>query len=104
MLKIQAETTMVDAMNGTSAKTGALSARARSMDVWLLIVRANSTRTPAHPPHADRKQDDQQPYPVGTYQPRPVLDLSSTASTRLPFVLMPVYAVVQGRPVQPKAA
>lgn len=67
MLKIQVETMVVDAKNGTSAKTGKPYS-IREQEAWMY----GFDREGKPHPHPQRIRltldDDQQPYPVGTYQ------------------------------------
>jgi len=101
MLKIQVETMMVDAKNGTSAKTGKPYS-IREQEAWMY----GFDREGKQHPHPQRIRltldDDQQPYPVGTYQ----LDPSSIYVDRFNQIAIRarLRAVAQVATAQPKAA
>lgn len=101
MLKIQVETMVVDAKNGTSAKTGKPYS-IREQEAWMY----GFDREGKPHPHPQRIRltldDDQQPYPVGTYQ----LDPSSIYVDRFNQIAIRarLRSVAQVAPAQPKAA
>lgn len=101
MLKIQVETMIVDAKNGTSAKTGKPYS-IREQEAWMF----GFDREGKPHPHPQRIRltldDDQQPYPVGTYQ----LDPASIYVDRFNQIAIRarLRSVAQVAPAQPKAA
>ena len=101
MLKIQVETMVVDAKNGTSAKTGK-PYFIREQEAWMF----GFDREGKPHPHTQRIRltldDDQQPYPVGTYQ----LDPASIYVDRFNQIAIRarLRSVAQFAPAQPKAA
>lgn len=101
MLKIQVETMMVDAKNGTSAKTGKPYS-IREQEAWMF----GFDREGKPHPHPQRIRltldDDQQPYPVGTYQ----LDPASIYVDRFNQIAIRarLRSVAQVAPAQPKGA
>lgn len=68
MLKIQVETLVVDAKNGTSAKTGKPYS-IREQEAWAFTYDRDGKPHP-HPQRIRLTLDDDQlqPYPIGTYQ------------------------------------
>lgn len=101
MLKIQVETMVVDAKNGTSAKTGKPYS-IREQEAWMY----GYDREGKPHPHPQRVRltldDDQKPYEVGTYQLCP----SSIYVDRFNQIAIRarLRAVAQVAPAQPKAA
>lgn len=101
MLKIQVETTMVDAKNGTSAKTGKPYS-IREQEAWMF----GYDREGKPHPHPQRIRltldDDQQPYQLGTYQ----LDPSSIYVDRFNQIAIRarLRRMVAAPSAQPKAA
>lgn len=67
MLKVQVETTVIDAKNGTSAKTGKPYS-IREQEAWAFTYDRDGKLHP-HPQRIRLTlDDDQKPYEIGTYQ------------------------------------
>lgn len=102
MLKIEVATTMIDAKNGVSAKTGK-SYSIREQEAWAYFVARDGKPNP-HPTKIKVTLDDEQrdPYPIGLYQ----LDPCSLYSDRFGQVAIraKLRPLVAAQPAQPKAA
>jgi hypothetical protein len=101
MLKIQIETTMVDTKAGTSAKTGKPYC-IREQEGWMFGFDRGGKQHPYPQRILLTLDDDQQPYPVGTYQLCPssiYVDRFSQIAIRAKL-----RTTAQAVPAQPKAA